>query len=43
MNQLGRVNLCFRYGLNRLPEHFSRADFDIKEGKKREQALETTS
>jgi hypothetical protein len=33
----------FRYGLNRLPKHFSRADFDIKEGKKREQALETAS
>jgi hypothetical protein len=33
----------YRYGLSRLPEHLSRADFDIKECKKREQALETAS
>jgi len=29
--------------LNRLPKHFSRAGFNIEEGKKREQALKTTS
>ena len=37
------LSSVFRYGLNRLPEHLSRANINIKEGKKREQALETTS
>jgi len=33
----------FRSGLDGVSKHAYRADFNIKEGKKREQALETTS